>query len=193
VCSSDLYVTDGKILEQITLQPELRQLKRSRFHPDDVLTIGGRRLIEDLRDNYKINWMSTEIREGRDIVVFHCSVEGEELDVTHAFDVKSGIRVEWTEKDKAGDVLVSIKLESINTAPQFDEDDFALPRFGYYTLVDETGPEPKVLPWEEVVKTLSPEELARLTGQASESEIPTEGPQPDASQSDQSPAVPEKK
>lgn len=170
------FATDGTILEKAILQPGVREIRRTRYNPDDILAIGGRSVINDLRKNFTIKSMTNETRDGRETVVLHCGRKGEDLDIIHAFDKQTGVRVEWTEKDASGEVLVSIKLEGLNLSPKFDDEDFRIAPFINHTLIDETGPERKVIPWEEVVKNLSPEERRRLKLDEPKEQASVEGP-----------------
>lgn len=146
-------VTDGKTLEHMTLQRGRRQLVRKRFQPDDLLQLGGRHLIDNIRSFCDIKSMKRDVRDGRDVVTFSCRYE-DGGSATHTFDVATGIRMEWAEYDPDGEELLSIKVENLNLAPEFSDDDFRISDAVEYTFIDETGPVRKVIPWEELSKTL---------------------------------------
>ncbi len=152
------FATDGKILEHLTLQHDIRQLVKTRYRPTNVLQIGGHIVIDALRADNKIESMKPARIDERDALVFECRANDGVGSSTYTFDVKSGIRVGWVERDGAGDRILSVTLSDLNLSPEFKDEDLTMVPVDRYTLIDETGPERREIPWEELSKSLPAKE-----------------------------------
>ncbi len=132
------WVADGKFLFQLTKQPDVFRVDKRHYDPSLILQVGGRDLLERLREENVLLLREETQVDGRDAYVIDAVAKDGGNRSVHTFDKVTGARLLWQELGTDPKPVFSVKLFNLSLTPGFPEDHFTLVVPDGATLNDET-------------------------------------------------------
>ena len=137
-----IFVTDGAVLYRFVEQSKHKTVTKVEYNPDDILQVGGRRLLDALQRDNRLSLMPDQTLQGKDVYVIEAeSLVGGAKSI-HYFDKETGIRLKMAELDQSGKDFLTITLSEVDLSPQFEPDHFTMTPSDDVEWVDETSGTP---------------------------------------------------
>lgn len=134
------WTTDGTVMFQYTFQHKLHRVRKTWCSDADVLQLGGRPLLDELRDKRSVKRLDDDVLDADPVFVFEAKPQDGTWTEKHYFQKATGIRVQYVETDPSGEEIFWMKVSDVETGVEFEPDHFTFEVPEYAELIDETKP-----------------------------------------------------
>lgn len=132
------FISDGHTMYFVKHQYRNKEVIKSKYNPADVLQLGGKDLIQDIKSNNRLQFLSETSINGKTAILIEAIPHEGDWKTHYYFEKDTGLLLKTIERDLGGKETFMQQIIKFDPTTTFTDDEFQYTVPEGYTLIDHT-------------------------------------------------------